>query len=98
MTIFVDVRVVPIEAIDHVIRADMRAVDEVIRDQLQSEVTLIRQVSNYIINSGGKRLRPALVLLSAGASGYSGRAQHVLAGVAECSHAATLPLGDVVDE
>jgi octaprenyl-diphosphate synthase len=76
----------------------MRAVDEVIRDQLQSEVTLIRQVSNYIINSGGKRLRPALLLLSAGAFGYSGRAHHVLAAVVECIHTATLLHDDVVDE
>ncbi|MEY4729371.1 MAG: hypothetical protein RL020_529, partial [Pseudomonadota bacterium] len=50
----------------------MRAVDEVIRHKLYSEVALIRKISDYIILSGGKRLRPALVLLSAGAFGYKG--------------------------
>ncbi len=54
------------------IDADMRAVDDVIRQRLQSDVVLIRQVAEYIIGGGGKRLRPALVLLAAGAIGYRG--------------------------
>ena len=52
----------------NLIGSDMQAVDAVIRTRLHSEVVLVRQVAEYIIQSGGKRLRPALVLLSAGAS------------------------------
>ena len=76
----------------------MQAVDRVIRDQLHSDVVLIRQVAEYIIRGGGKRLRPALVLLSAGALGYSGTAHHALAAVVEFIHTATLLHDDVVDE
>lgn len=76
----------------------MQAVDRVIRDQLHSDVALIRQVAEYIIGGGGKRLRPALVLLSAGALGYRGRTHHTLAAVVEFIHTATLLHDDVVDE
>jgi octaprenyl-diphosphate synthase len=76
----------------------MRAVDQVIRERLYSDVVLIRQVSEYIINSGGKRLRPALVLLSAGCFDYRGQAHHELAAVVEFIHTATLLHDDVVDE
>ena len=86
-----------IEAIRSFVARDMSAVDEVIRGKLHSDVALIRQVSEYIINSGGKRLRPALVILSAGAFGYSGRRQHDLAAVVEFIHTATLLHDDVVD-
>lgn len=77
---------------------DMKAVDAVIRDRLHSEVVLVRQVAEYIINSGGKRMRPALVLLAAGALGYQGRHHHELAAVVEFIHTATLLHDDVVDE
>ena len=77
---------------------DMRAVDAVIRERLHSEVVLIRQVAEYIIGSGGKRLRPALVLLAAGAAGYRGTHHHELAAVVEFIHTATLLHDDVVDE
>lgn len=77
---------------------DMKAVDEVIRQRLHSDVVLIRQVAEYIINSGGKRLRPALVLMSAGACGYRGSHHHELAAVVEFIHTATLLHDDVVDE
>ena len=87
-----------IDAIKNIIEADMRTVDEVIRERLHSEVALIRQVSEYIIGSGGKRLRPALVLLSAGAFGYDGAHKHQLAAVVEFIHTATLLHDDVVDE
>lgn len=80
------------------IQADMQAVDAVIRSRLHSDVVLIRQVAEYIIHSGGKRLRPALVLLSAGAMGYRGTAHHELAAVVEFIHTATLLHDDVVDE
>ena len=77
---------------------DIKAVDEVIRQRLYSDVVLIRQVAEYIISSGGKRLRPALVLMSAGACGYRGTHHHELAAVVEFIHTATLLHDDVVDE
>jgi octaprenyl-diphosphate synthase len=89
---------VSIEAIREFIATDMRAVDDVIRTRLHSDVVLVRQVAEYIVNSGGKRLRPALVLLSAGAFGYRGAQHHALAAVVEFIHTATLLHDDVVDE
>ena len=87
-----------LESLQSFLADDMRAVDHVIRQSLYSDVVLIRQVSEYIINSGGKRLRPALVLLSAGCFNYSGKAHHELAAVVEFIHTATLLHDDVVDE
>ena len=78
--------------------ADMAAVDAVIRARLHSEVVLVNQVGEYIVNSGGKRLRPMLVLLSAQAFDYKGEYQHNLAAVVEFIHTATLLHDDVVDE
>ncbi len=78
--------------------ADMVAVDQVIRERLHSEVLLVNQVGEYIINSGGKRLRPALVVLSAQAFDYKGKYHHDLAAVVEFIHTATLLHDDVVDE
>lgn len=78
--------------------ADTVAVDEVIRTRLHSEVVLVKQIGEYIINSGGKRLRPALVVLSAHAFGYQGKFHHDLAAVVEFIHTATLLHDDVVDE
>ena len=80
------------------IAADMQAVDALIRRRLDSDVVLIRQIAEYIIGSGGKRLRPALVLLAAGALGYRGTHHHELAAVVEFIHTATLLHDDVVDE
>ncbi|WP_404977003.1 polyprenyl synthetase family protein [Accumulibacter sp.] len=80
------------------IESDMQAVDAVIRRSLHSEVVLVRQVAEYIVQSGGKRLRPALVLLAAGALGYRGRHHHELAAVIEFIHTATLLHDDVVDD
>lgn len=76
----------------------MMAVDAVIRARLASEVVLVRQVAEYIIGAGGKRLRPALVLFAAGATGYRGTHHHDLAAVVEFIHTATLLHDDVVDE
>lgn len=76
----------------------MAAVDALIRQRLHSDVVLVRQVAEYIIGSGGKRLRPALVLLSAGAMSYAGHSHHELAAVVEFIHTATLLHDDVVDE
>ncbi len=79
------------------VRDDMRAVDERISEALRSDVALINQISTYIIARGGKRLRPTLVLLSAGAYGYDGRRHVDLAAIIEFIHTATLLHDDVVD-
>ncbi len=76
----------------------MAILDEVIRARLHSEVVLVRQVAEYIIHSGGKRLRPVVVLLTARALGYEGRHHYELAAVVEFIHTATLLHDDVVDE
>jgi octaprenyl-diphosphate synthase len=77
---------------------DMQAVDATIRARLHSDVPLVRQVAEYIIAGGGKRMRPALLLLSAGAASYEGQQHHELAAVVEFIHTATLLHDDVVDE
>jgi octaprenyl-diphosphate synthase len=89
---------VTLEAMRGFMEADMRAVDEVIRARLGSGVPLIRQVAEYIVGSGGKRLRPQVLLLSAGAFGYRGPHLHELAAIVEFIHTATLLHDDVVDE
>ena len=75
----------------------MRHVDETIRDRLRSDVVLINQLSSYIVAGGGKRLRPRLVLMAAGAAGYTGSAHVVVAAIVEFVHTATLLHDDVVD-
>ena len=87
-----------LEAIRAPIAADLREVDEVIRRRLDSDVLLIRTIANYIVAGGGKRLRPALVLLAANAFDAEGGAKHELAAVIEFIHTATLLHDDVVDE
>lgn len=77
---------------------DMEAVNGLIRDSLDSDVVLIRQISEYIIGSGGKRLRPLLVCLSARACGYTEWDHVPLAAIIEFIHTATLLHDDVVDE
>jgi octaprenyl-diphosphate synthase len=76
----------------------MDAVNAVIRRKLHSEVSLVNQIAEYIISAGGKRIRPALVLLIAKAHAYNGAAHHELAAVVEFIHTATLLHDDVVDE
>ncbi len=86
-----------IQHIRELVIEDMAAVDQCITRQLHSEVALINQLGGYIVNSGGKRLRPTLVLLSARASDYAGE-QHIdLAAIVEFIHTATLLHDDVVD-
>lgn len=80
------------------IAADMDVVNLVIREQLYSDVPLIRQIAQYIINAGGKRIRPALVLLFANAHGVRNSDHHRLATIVEFIHTATLLHDDVVDE
>jgi len=78
-------------------RADREAVDQEINQRLKSEVALINQLSGYIIHSGGKRLRPLLVILAARALGYRGAKHITLAAIIEFIHTATLLHDDVVD-
>lgn len=77
---------------------DMTCVDAVIARRLASDAPLIGQISEYIISAGGKRLRPALLLLTSGALGYMLPHKHQLAAVVEFIHTATLLHDDVVDE
>ncbi len=86
-----------IDEVHKLIKSDMDAVNDTIRRRLFSEVVLINQISHHIINSGGKRLRPVLVLLSARAMGYGGRHHIDLAAIVEFIHTATLLHDDVVD-
>ena len=84
--------------IQALIAEDMQAVNALIERRLASDVVLINQLGQYIINSGGKRLRPQLALLAARACGYAG-ARHVdIAAIVEFIHTATLLHDDVVDE
>jgi octaprenyl-diphosphate synthase len=76
----------------------MQQVDAVIRERLSSRVTLVDQIAHYIVNAGGKRIRPRLVLLFAEALGFEGRERFELAAVVEFIHTATLLHDDVVDE
>ena len=80
------------------VHADMQAVDRVIDERLSSEVPLVGQVARYIISSGGKRLRPVLLLLASGAIESNHPHRHTLAAVVEFIHTATLLHDDVVDE
>ncbi|VTU24514.1 Octaprenyl-diphosphate synthase [Variovorax sp. PBS-H4] len=88
----------PATAVLSLIAEDMAGVDLVIARRLDTGVPLVRQVSQYIISAGGKRLRPALLLLMAGALGYQGEQRFNLAAVVEFIHTATLLHDDVVDE
>ena len=81
-----------------VIAPDMAAVDAVIAQRLASGVPLVGTVSQYIIAAGGKRLRPALLLLACGAFGFNGAQRFNLAAVVEFIHTATLLHDDVVDD
>jgi octaprenyl-diphosphate synthase len=80
------------------IARDMAEVDKVISAKLGSDVPLVSQVCEYIISAGGKRLRPALLLLLSNALGYTHPHRHTLAAVVEFIHTATLLHDDVVDE
>jgi octaprenyl-diphosphate synthase len=91
----------PVETAAHLlapIASDMQALDATIRARLDTDVVLIRSVADYIVGAGGKRLRPAVLLLVARALGYNGPHHHLLAAVIEFIHTATLLHDDVVDE
>lgn len=80
------------------VASDMAEVDQVIHRRLASEVVLVNQISHYIVNAGGKRVRPMLLLLIARALGCDSPQRHELAAVVEFIHTATLLHDDVVDE
>ncbi len=77
---------------------DMQRLDSEIRQHLSSDVALINKISDYIVSSGGKRLRPMLLILAARACGYKGQQHCLLAAIIEFIHTATLLHDDVVDE
>ncbi|MCX7544573.1 polyprenyl synthetase family protein [Marinicella gelatinilytica] len=90
--------VMRIEDVLHLTNADMQQVNQHLTSQLNSQVVLINQIAHYIINNGGKRLRPVIMMLLAKALDYKGK-QHInLAAVVEMIHTATLLHDDVVDE
>lgn len=80
------------------IQGDMQQVDRVIGERLNTDVPLVKEVAQYIISAGGKRLRPALLLLFSGALGNQHQDKFTLAAVVEFIHTATLLHDDVVDE
>ena len=84
--------------IRQLIAEDIAATDQLILNRLASDVVLINQIGHYIINSGGKRLRPLMTLLSARACGYEGTHHLTMAAVIEFIHTSTLLHDDVVDE
>ena len=86
-----------ISHIRELIAGDMQATDRLILKRLQSDVVLINQIGAYIVKSGGKRLRPMIVLLAARACGYTAQNHIDLAAIIEFIHTATLLHDDVVD-
>lgn len=87
-----------LETIKKCVTADLQAVDQVIRARLASDVVLVNQVSEYIIQSGGKRIRPLVAVLAGRACGTTGSALANAAAIVEFVHTATLLHDDVVDE
>ena len=87
-----------IKTIQTLVEQDMLNVNQLIHQQMQSDVALVKQLGLYIVNSGGKRIRPMLALLAARALGYEGDKHITLATIIEFIHTATLLHDDVVDE
>ncbi|KAA0454939.1 MAG: octaprenyl diphosphate synthase [Candidatus Thioglobus sp.] len=84
--------------IQNLIQDDIDKTNQVLIEHLSSDVALINQISGHIINAGGKRLRPLLLLLCARATNYQGNHHHLMAAVIELIHTATLLHDDIVDE
>ncbi|WP_440053957.1 octaprenyl diphosphate synthase [Pseudoalteromonas sp. T1lg65] len=87
-----------ITTIQKLVEQDMFDVNQLIHQQMQSDVALVKQLGLYIVNSGGKRIRPMLAILAARALGYQGNKHITLATIIEFIHTATLLHDDVVDE
>ena len=85
------------QQIRSVVEADLKAVDKFIVDQLYSNVPLVENIGHYIVDAGGKRLRPLLVLLAAKTCKIDNQQHVALASVIEFIHTATLLHDDVVD-
>ncbi|GFE84639.1 octaprenyl diphosphate synthase [Steroidobacter agaridevorans] len=85
------------ESVKALVEDDLRQVDAVIRNRLASDVVLVNQIAEYIVGSGGKRLRPLLVVVVARACGYRGAQHSEAAAIIEFIHTATLLHDDVVD-
>ena len=85
------------ESVKALVEDDLRQVDVVIRNRLASDVVLVNQIAEYIVGSGGKRLRPLLVVVVARACGYRGALHSDAAAIIEYIHTATLLHDDVVD-
>jgi octaprenyl-diphosphate synthase len=85
------------DSVKALVAADLLAVDRVIRNRLASDVVLVNQVAEYIVGSGGKRLRPLVVVVAAKACGASDQNHHEAAAIIEFIHTATLLHDDVVD-
>ena len=83
--------------IQTLMKSDLEMMDSILTKRLDSNVDLINQMSQYIINSGGKRIRPLLLLLCARATNYNGSYHYSMAVVIELIHTATLLHDDVVD-
>ncbi|MBF0132926.1 MAG: polyprenyl synthetase family protein [Magnetococcales bacterium] len=87
-----------LDYLHEIIGDDLDETNRVILEKLDSQVPLIPELGSHLINSGGKRLRPILTLLTTRMFGYRGKQQHHLAAVVEFIHTATLLHDDVVDE
>ena len=87
-----------VKSITNLVKDDFQSTNQVILDQLKSDVALVNQLGHYIVAAGGKRLRPLLVLIVAKALGYQGDKHHISAAIIEFIHTATLLHDDVVDE
>jgi octaprenyl-diphosphate synthase len=85
------------ESVKALVEDDLRQVDAVIRNRLASDVALVNQIAEYIVGSGGKRLRPLVVVVAARACGYQGTRHPEAAAIIEFIHTATLLHDDVVD-
>ncbi|MBV1911277.1 MAG: polyprenyl synthetase family protein [Kangiellaceae bacterium] len=86
------------KSITKLVEADFTATNQIILEQLKSDVALVNQLGHYIVAAGGKRLRPLLVLMVTKAFGYQGAQHHDTAAIIEFIHTATLLHDDVVDE
>lgn len=98
MDIIIDSNIMDVQRIVELISDDLKRVEDVFKDNLKSDVPLISTVGEYVLLSGGKRLRPLVLLLSARVCGYKGDHHILLASVVEFIHTATLLHDDVVDK
>jgi len=90
--------VLGLKDIVRLVEDDLRQVEDVVRDQVRSDVRLIGEIGRYILDGGGKRVRPALLLLAARLCGYRGERAIVLASTVEFIHTASLLHDDIIDE